>query len=126
MDENIKNIEKKGLEEAKKIGAGVKNQFADFVDFIRRQGIVGFAVAFILGGAISALVASIVTNLVNPVLGVILGRAKDLADTYLAFFGAKIMYGKFINDVINFLVIALVVYFGVKKLGLDKLDKPKQ
>lgn len=126
MQNNIKDIEKVGVEGVKKVGTGIKNQFSDFVDFIRRQGIVGFAVAFILGGAVSALVASIVTNLVNPILGVVLGRAKDLADTYIAFFGAKIMYGKFINDVINFFVIALVVYFGVKKLGLDKLDKPKQ
>jgi len=122
MENNIKEI---GVERVKKVGGGIKNQFSDFVDFIRKQGIVGFAVAFILGGAISALVASIVTNLVNPILGVILGKAKDLADTYINFFGAKIMYGKFINDVINFFVIALVVYFGVKKLGLDKLDKPK-
>ena len=126
MQNNIKDLENAGVEGAKKVGAGIKNQFSDFIDFIRSQGIVGFAIAFILGGAISALVASVVTNLVNPVLGVVLGRAKDLADSYIAFFGAKIMYGKFINDVINFLVIALVVYLGVKKLGLDKLDKPKR
>lgn len=104
----------------------MKNQFNEFVEFIRKQGIVGFAIAFILGGAISALVASIVVNLVNPILGVVLGSAKDLADNYLNFFGGKIMYGKFINDLINFFVIAFVVYFGVKKLGLEKLDKPKE
>jgi large conductance mechanosensitive channel len=126
MNENIKNIEKKGVEEVKKIGVGVKNQFSEFIDFIRKQGIVGFAIAFILGGAISVLVASLINNLVNPILGVLLGRAKDLADSYTAFFGAKIMWGKFVNDLINFLVLAAIVYFGVKKLGLDKLDKPKE
>ena len=126
MDNNFEKVGENSILGVKKVGTGIKNQFSDFIDFIRKQGIVGFAVAFILGGAISALVASIVTNLVNPILGVVLGRAKDLSDTYLAFFGAKVMYGKFINDVINFLVIAFVVYFGVKKLGLDKLDKPKQ
>lgn len=126
MNENIQNLERKGVDGVKKIGNGVKSQFADFIDFIRKQGIVGFAVAFILGGAISALVASIVNNLVNPVLGVALGSAKDLADNYLNFFGGKVMYGKFINDLINFFVIALVVYFGVKKFHLEKLDKPKE
>lgn len=127
METNIKdNIKEKGFEGTVIIGSAVRNQFSDFVDFIRRQGIVGFAVAFILGGAISALVTSIVVNLVNPILGVILGSAKDLAANSVNFFGGNIMYGKFLNDLINFVVIALVVYFGVKKLGLDKLDKPKQ
>ena len=126
MQNNIKDIEKVGVEGVKKVGAGIKNQFSDFIDFIRKQGIVGFAIAFILGGAISALVTSIVVNLVNPILGVILGSAKDLAANSVNFFGGNIMYGKFLNDLINFIVIAFVVYFGVKKLGLDKLDKPKQ
>lgn len=125
MNEEIKNIEKKNLEEIKKIGGGVRSQFTEFIDFIRKQGIIGFAVAFILGGAISLLVKSGIDNIVNPVLGVVLGRAKDLADSYIGFFGAKIMWGKFINDLINFLILAAVVYFGVKKLHLDKLDKPK-
>lgn len=125
MNENIQNLEKKGVEEVKKIGNGVKNQFADFIDFIRKQGIIGFAIAFILGGAISLLVKSGIDNLVNPILGVLLGRAKDLADSYIGFFGAKIMWGKFVNDLINFLVLAILVYFGVKKFHLDKLDKPK-
>lgn len=120
------NIKEKGLEGAIIVGSTVRNQFSDFVDFIRSQGVVGFAVAFILGGAVSALVASVVTNIVNPILGVILGSARDLAANSVNFFGGTIMYGKFLNDLINFIVIALVVYFGVKKLGLDKLDKPKQ
>jgi len=126
MNENIQNLEKKGVEEVKKISNGVRNQFSEFIDFIRKQGIIGFAVAFILGGAISLLVKSGIDNIVNPVLGVALGRAKDLADSYIGFFGAKIMWGKFVNDLINFLILAVVVYFGVKKLHLDKLDKPKE
>ena len=125
MENEIKDIGKVGVNGVKKIGGGIRNQFSEFIDFIRKQGIVGFAIAFILGGAISVLVASLVSNIVNPILGVILGKARDMADVYLNFFGGKIMYGKFINDLINFFVIALIVYFGVKKLGLDKLDKPK-
>ncbi len=120
------NIQEKRVGGIRVIGGGVKNQLTGFFDFIRTQGVVGFAVAFILGGAISTLVTSLVINLVNPVLGVILGSARDLAENSVNFFGGNIMYGKFLNDLINFVVIALVVYFGVKKLGLDKLDKPKK
>jgi large conductance mechanosensitive channel len=126
MNENIQNIEKKGVEGVKKIGTGLKSQFSGFMDFIRTQGVVGFAVAFILGGAVSLLVKSGIDNIINPILGIVLGRAKDLADSFIPFFGAKIMWGKFVNDLINFFVLTAVVYFGIKKIGLDKLDKPKQ
>ena len=125
MDEEQKVLETEKVRGVKKIGVGTKREFSEFIDFIRRQGIIGLAIAFILGGAISALVASVISNLVNPILGVVLGRAKDMADAYISFFGSKIMYGKLFNDIINFFVLAAVVYFGVKKLGLDKLDKPK-
>lgn len=103
----------------------MKQQLQGFLDFIRTQGVVGLAVGLILGGAVTNLVASIVKNLVNPLLGIILGQAKDLATTSFDILGAKVMYGNFILDLINFVVIALIVYFGVKKLGLDRLDKAK-
>lgn len=103
----------------------MKQHMQGFLEFIRTQGVVGLAVGLILGGAVTALVTSIVKNLVNPLLGIILGQAKDLATSSIDILGAKVMYGNFILDLINFIVIALIVYFGVKKLGLDKLDKPK-
>lgn len=96
-----------------------------FIDFIREQGVVGLAVGFILGGAVSKLVSAIVTDIVNPILGLILGSVGDLKEAYLAIGSAKIMYGDLITVLIDFVVIALVVYFGVKTLGLDKLDRPK-
>ncbi len=103
----------------------MKNQFQGFLEFVRTQGVVGLAVGLILGGAVTSLVGSLIKNLVNPILGIVLGQAKDLASLSLDIVGAKIMYGNVILDLINFIVIASIVYFGVKKLGLDKLDKPK-
>ncbi len=103
----------------------IKNQLVGFMEFIRTQGVVGLAVGLILGGAVTTFVTSIVKNLVNPLLGLLLGQAKDLAMANWDILGAKVMYGNLILDLINFIVIALIVYFGVKKLGLDKLDKPK-
>jgi large conductance mechanosensitive channel len=103
----------------------MKQQLQGFLEFIRTQGVVGLAVGLILGGAVTNLVTSIVKNLVNPLLGIILGQAKDLATTSFDILGAKVMYGNFILDLINFAVIALIVYFGVRKMGLDRLDKAK-
>ncbi len=103
----------------------VKEQLKGFFEFIRTQGVVGLAVGLILGGAVTGLVTSLVKNVVNPLLGLLLGQAKDLALSSLDIMGAKVMYGALILDIINFVVIAFIVYFGVKRLGLDKLDKPK-
>lgn len=96
-----------------------------FIDFIKEQGVVGLAVGFILGGAVSKLVAAIVTDIVTPILGIAMGQVASLKDAYIEVASAKILYGDLINTVIDFLVIALVVYFGVKVLGLDQLDKKK-
>ena len=97
-----------------------------FMDFIRTQGVVGLAVGFILGGAVSKVVSSLVSDIINPALGVVLGAAGGLAEASFSVGTAEIMWGSFVTVVIDFLVIALVVYFGVKGLGLDKLDKKKE
>lgn len=94
-----------------------------FVDFIRKQGVVGLAVGFILGGSVQKVVSSLVTDLINPLLGLALGTAGDLASASLTIGGAVIMWGNFLSIVIDFVVVALVVYAGVHVLGLDKLDK---
>lgn len=94
-----------------------------FLNFIREQGVVGLAVGFILGGAVSKMVASIVEDLINPFLGLVLGMAGGFRESTITVAGAKIMTGNFFGSFIDFLVIALVVYFGVKLLKLDRLDK---
>lgn len=96
-----------------------------FIDFIRKQGVVGLAVGFILGGAVSKLVAALVSDIINPILGIFLGKVGTLSDAYFAVGSVKIMWGHFIGISIDFIVVALVVYFGFKFLKLDKLDKTK-
>ncbi len=96
-----------------------------FMDFIREQGVVGLAVGFILGGAVSKVVSALVTDIVNPLLGVILGAAEGLKTAELVIGDAHILWGDFLSVVVDFLIIALVVYYGVKGLGLDRLDKKK-
>lgn len=96
-----------------------------FLEFIRTQGVVGLAVGFVLGGSVSSVVKSLVNDIINPLLGIILGATGNLTAKKLTIGSANIMYGNFLNTTIDFIIIALVVYFGVKKLGLDKLDKTK-
>ena len=107
-------------------------QVKGFLDFIRTQGVVGLAVGLILGGAVSILVKSLVDNVILPPIGLLLGSGdglKGLSWTIGKGNGgdpAVIYYGTFLNDFINFVIIALVVYFVFHLLGLTKLDKKKE
>jgi len=96
-----------------------------FVEFIRERGVIGLAVAFIIGGAITNLVTSFVTDIINPILGIILSKTKSLDSMYLSLGKNKILWGNFITVTINFLIISFVVYLIFKVLGLEKLDKKK-
>ena len=103
----------------------MSNHLNEFLDFIREKGVVGLAVGFILGGAVSGLVKSIVDDLINPVLGLLLNQVKSLTELVINIGDSSIRVGNFVNVLINFIVVAAVVYFGVKWLKLDKLDKVK-
>lgn len=97
-----------------------------FLNFIREQGVVGLAVGFILGGAVSKVVSSIVEDIVNPLLGIALGAVGNLSDYVWQVGSAKVTYGNFLANLVDFLVIALVVYLSVKLLKVDKLDRKKE
>lgn len=97
-----------------------------FLDFIREQGVVGLAVGFILGGAVSKVVSAFVTDIVNPLLGLALGTVDGLKTASLKLGTAEILYGDMLSVLVDFIVIAAVVYYGVKMIGLDKLDKKKE
>ncbi len=102
-----------------------RTKLQGFMDFIREQGVVGLAVGFILGGAVSKTVSSLVDNVINPLIGLLLGKV-NLADKAVVMGNASLKYGAFISSIVDFIIIAAVVYFGVKALGLDKLDKKKE
>jgi len=97
-----------------------------FLDFIRQQGVVGLAVGFILGGSVSKVVSAFVEDIINPILGVILGLASGFDKASLVIGPIKIEYGHFLSVLIDFIVIAFVIYFFIKGLGLDKLDTKKK
>lgn len=97
-----------------------------FADFIREQGVVGLAVGFLLGGAVSKVVTALITDVINPILSFALGASDGIKTASFGIGSAQILYGDFISVVIDFLVVALVIYFGVKILKINKLDKPKE
>jgi len=92
-----------------------------FLDFIREQGVIGFAVGFILGGAVSTVTKSLVADVINPIVGLFFNSIDSLSQWTIGV----VRIGSFSAALIDFLILAAVVYFVFKGLKLDKLDKKK-
>ena len=86
---------------------------------------MGLAIGFILGGAVSKVVASFVEDIINPILGIVLGATGALDAAVLRVGPVEILWGSFVATIIDFAIIALVIFYGFKLLKLEKLDKKK-
>ncbi|KRL76328.1 MscL family large conductance mechanosensitive ion channel [Secundilactobacillus paracollinoides DSM 15502 = JCM 11969] len=90
----------------------------EFKTFIARGNVIDLAVGVIIGSAFTAIVTSLTKNLINPLIGIFLGKI-DLSGLVLTVGQAHFRYGDFLDAVINFLIIAFVVFLMVK--GITKL-----
>jgi len=93
----------------------------EFKTFIMRGNVMDLAVAVIIGGAFGKIVTSLVDDMIMPLIGLIIG---GINFTGLAFTvgSAKVAYGNFIQNVVDFLIIASVIFLMVKAITL--LQKP--
>ena len=103
----------------------VKNKINGFMEFVRTQGVMGLAIGFILGDKVKAVVTSLFNDIINLFLGVLLGSGGNLKDAKLVLGNIVVTWGNFISTLIDFVIVAAVIYFVIKGLGLDKLDKAK-
>jgi large conductance mechanosensitive channel len=92
----------------------------EFKEFIMKGNVMDLAVAVIIGGAFGKIISSLVNDILMPLIGLLLG---GINFTGLAFTlgDAKVTYGNFIQALIDFLIIALVIFLLVK--SLNKLNK---
>ena len=88
----------------------------EFRDFIMRGNVLDLAVGVIVGGAFTSVVTSLTKNLINPIISMFAGKT-DLSGLYFTLFNPKFKYGNFLNDVINFLIVAFVVFLLVKAVN---------
>src|SRR5437016_5808703 len=106
-----------------------KGLVKEFVDFLQTFGVIGLAIGFVIGVASSAVVNSLVKDIINPIVGLILptGNLSSLNVTVTSPVSGKrsvFLYGDFIAQIIYFVIIALVVfimYKQLKRVGLAKL-----
>ena len=85
----------------------------EFKEFISRGNMMDLAIVVIIGAAFTAIVNSLVKDLINPLIGLFIGKI-DLSNLKFTIGEATFKYGSFLNAVINFLIIALVVFFLIK------------
>lgn len=88
----------------------------EFRDFITRGNVMDLAVAVILGTAFTAIVNSLVNDIIMPIIGIILGGV-DFTALAITVGDANITYGNFIQAIINFLLVAFVVFLLVRWLN---------
>ena len=94
----------------------------EFREFILRGNVMDLAVGVIIGSAFTAIVTSLVKNLINPLIGIFLGKI-DLSNLVFKVGDATFRYGAFLNSVINFLIIALVVFLLMKGINTVMMEK---
>jgi large conductance mechanosensitive channel len=96
-----------------------------FLEFIQDQGVVGVAIAFVLGASVTKLVTAFITDFVNPILSVVLNLAGGIVNAKVTIGPMVFAYGHFITVLIDFLVVALIIYISYKIFKLEKLAKKK-
>lgn len=102
---------------------------ADFMNFVREQGVVGLAVGLAVGTAAGASVKAIVEGFINPIITLLVGSQEGLmaAKWHVEIGGrqADFAWGAVLSSLITLLATALVIYWVVKVAKLDRLDKKK-
>ena len=98
----------------------MKNILKEFKTFIERGNVIDLAVGVVIGSAFTNIVNSLVNDVITPTIGLIIGKI-DFSNLLIP--GTQIKYGSFINNVINFFIISICVFFLIK--FINKITKKK-
>ena len=83
-----------------------------FKQFILRGNVVDLSVGVVIGAAFSAVVTSLVANILTPIIGAMV-KTPDFSSLMFTINGSKFMYGNFLNSLISFIIVAATIYFFV-------------
>lgn len=103
----------------------MKKFLAEFKEFIARGDVMSMAIGIIIGGAFTAIVNSLVNDVITPFLGIILG-GMDFTGIVITVGSANIMVGKFIQAVITFLLTAFVIFCIMKTFNQFQRKKEEE
>ncbi len=106
----------------------MKSFIKEFKEFAMQGNVMDMAVGIIIGAAFTAIVTSLVDDILNPIIGLFVGD--NFANLVAEFAGVQLAYGKFIMAVINFIIVALVIFCIIKAMNkansLKKKDEPEE
>lgn len=94
----------------------MKKFMEEFKQFIARGNVMDMAVGVIIGGAFSSITTSLINDIIMPLLGIFTGSI-SFAELHFTINGAVIAYGNFIQAILNFLVMAFVVFCMIKAIN---------
>lgn len=103
----------------------MKKIIGEFKDFISRGNVVDLAVGVIVGGAFGKIVTSLVNDILMPLIGIIIGGV-DFTSLSIKVNNATITYGNFIQNVIDFLIVAFCIFMFVKAINTLTAKKKKK
>ena len=106
----------------------MKGFIKEFKEFISRGSVIDLAVAVVIGGAFTKIVNSLVDDIIMPIIGVIIGGI-NFENLMITVGTAEIKYGMFIQAIVNFLLIALVIFSIIKSINQFKKkeeEKPEE
>jgi large conductance mechanosensitive channel len=125
----LSNDDIKKSEQKDKVLIVKKTLAQEFFDFLKTFGIIGLALAFVVGQAASGLVTSLVNDIINPLIGLFLpsGNLDAMSAKVINISGelTEFKYGHLVSSIIDFLIIALVVFIAYKQLLRFKLVDEK-
>ena len=101
---------------SKKVAGSAKKHVNGFKEFIAKGNVVDLAVGVIIGSAFGKIVTSIVNDILMPLLGIVIGGV-DFTSLSVKIGDATVTYGNFIQNVIDFLIIALCVYIMISAIN---------
>ena len=101
----------------------MKTFFKEFKEFITKGNMMAMAVGIIIGGAFTAIIKSLVDDVLGPIIGLFLG-GKDFSTMSFGIGDAQILYGNFIQAIITFLITALVVFVMMRQFNKMHKEEP--
>ncbi len=101
----------------------MKGFMKEFKEFITKGDVMSMAVGIIIGGAFTAIVGSLVADIITPLLGIVLGGL-DFSSLSVTVGSAVLTYGNFIQAIITFLLTALVIFWLMKAFNKMKKEEP--
>ena len=104
------------------IGKGAQGFNKEFMDFLQRYQVIGLAVAFVIGTAASKLVTSMVTDIIMPIIAV-LTPGGNWREAVVQVGPIKFLAGDFVGAIIDFLIIAIVIFLTVKYVMKGDVSK---